>query len=573
MNTSNDGCSTLVTLLRRRAQGRPRQKLYTFLGSREEETAALTYAELDHEARKLGAWLQNLGAQGERVLLLYPPGLDFITSFFACLYAGAIAVPAYPPRMNRNTLRLQAIICDAQPAFVMTTTSSLSGVRQMLSEIANLGRIQILLSDQAESHTADGWEYPIISEVTPAFLQYTSGSTSSPKGVMLSHSNLLSNLSLIKNAIDCTPESQFVSWLPPYHDMGMIAAILEPLYAGASAVLMSPTTFLQRPLCWLRTISRYRATVSGGPNFAYDLCMRKTRPEQLMNVDLSCWKTAFTGAEPVRADTLARFYEAFAPYGFRAQAFYPCYGLAEGTLFVTGGQNDEIPVVKTFQASGLENNLAIVLDNGHSGGRPLVGCGTNLPGQRIAIVKPDDLTECLQGEIGEVWVSGPSVAQGYWERPLETEQTFRAFLASTHEGPFLRTGDLGFIHDNQLFITGRLKDLIIVDGQNHYPQDIELTVEKSHPAIRPSCCAAFAVELGGRERLVVVVEIERQYRTLNQDEIIKTVRQAVAEQHELLVERVLVIKPGSLPKTSSGKIQRYACRSDFLAILADEPCQ
>jgi acyl-CoA synthetase (AMP-forming)/AMP-acid ligase II len=455
----------------------------------------------------------------------------------------------------------------------MTTTSSLSGVRQMLSEIANLGRIQILLSDQAESHTADGWEYPIISEVTPAFLQYTSGSTSSPKGVMLSHSNLLSNLSLIKNAIDCTPESQFVSWLPPYHDMGMIAAILEPLYAGASAVLMSPTTFLQRPLCWLRTISRYRATVSGGPNFAYDLCMRKTRPEQLMNVDLSCWKTAFTGAEPVRADTLARFYEAFAPYGFRAQAFYPCYGLAEGTLFVTGGQNDEIPVVKTFQASGLENNLAIVLDNGHSGGRPLVGCGTNLPGQRIAIVKPDDLTECLQGEIGEVWVSGPSVAQGYWERPLETEQTFRAFLASTHEGPFLRTGDLGFIHDNQLFITGRLKDLIIVDGQNHYPQDIELTVEKSHPAIRPSCCAAFAVELGGRERLVVVVEIERQYRTLNQDEIIKTVRQAVAEQHELLVERVLVIKPGSLPKTSSGKIQRYACRSDFLAILADEPCQ
>jgi acyl-CoA synthetase (AMP-forming)/AMP-acid ligase II len=562
--------STLVTLLRERAKERPAQKLYTFLGDGEEEMATLTYAGLDCQARRIGAWLQSLNAEGERVLLLYPSGLDFIIAFFGCLYAGSVAVPTYPPRLNRNLLRLQSIVSDAKARFVMTTTSILSGIKRRPSDLPELGQLQWLITDQPEGHTSDDWEAPTISEETLAFLQYTSGSTSIPRGVMLTHSNLLHNLSLIKFGIRGSQESSFVSWLPPYHDMGMIAGILEPLYLGSSMALIPPVAFLQRPFCWPQAISRYQARVSGGPNFAYDLCVRKISPEQRADLDLSHWEVAFTGSEPVRAETLARFCKTFAPCGFRPQAFYPCYGLAEGTLFVSGGQRDKMPVVKTFQTEALESNRAIPISEEQEGGRPLLGCGGNLPGQRIAIVQPDLLTECLPGEVGEVWVSGPSIAQGYWQRPQETEKTFRAYLAPTNEGPFLRTGDLGFMQDDELFITGRLKDLIIVDGQNHYPHDIELTVEKSHAAIRPSCCVAFSIDLGGREQLVVAAEIERQYLNQKHDEIIKGVRQAVAEHHELRVEHVWLLKPGGVPKTSSGKIQRYVCRADFLSIQANK---
>jgi acyl-CoA synthetase (AMP-forming)/AMP-acid ligase II len=564
--------STLVALLRQRAQEQPAQKLYTFLCDGEEE-AALTYAELDHRACALAARLQSSGARGERALLLYPSGLDYIIAFFGCLYAGAVAIPAYPPRQNRNSMRLQAIIADAQAKFILTTSSVFSSARRLLSELQGLSRLQWLITDQAEGHTADDWKDPAITEETLAFLQYTSGSTSAPKGVMLNHGNLLHNLSVIKFGIQGSSESTFVIWLPLHHDFGMIAGILEPLYLGSSVTLISPAAFLQRPFCWLQAMSRYRGKVSGAPNFAYDLCVRKIGPAQRAELDLSHWEVALNGAEPVRAETLERFCETFAPCGFRPQTLYPGYGLAEATLLVSGGRKDQMPVVKTFQSEALTDNRAIQIDEGEAGGSRLVGCGGNLPGQRIAIVKPDLRTECLPGEIGEIWVSGPSVAQGYWQRPLETEQTFRTYLAQTNEGPFLRTGDLGFMQDGELFVTGRIKDLIIIDGQNYYPQDLELTVEKSHPAIRPNCCAAFSVDVGDREQLVVAAEIERQYLNLKQDEIVKAVRRAIAEEHELRVEQVWLLKPGRAPKTSSGKIQRYLCRADYLSMLANNASQ
>jgi acyl-CoA synthetase (AMP-forming)/AMP-acid ligase II len=346
-----------------------------------------------------------------------------------------------------------------------------------------------------------------------------------------------------------------------------VVGILEPLYLGSSTALLSPVTFLQRPFSWLQTISRYRIKVSGAPNFAYDLCVRKITPEQRAELDLSHWEVALNGAEPVRAETLERFSKTFESCGFRPQTFYPGYGLAEATLLVSGGQKDEMPVVKTFQAGALMNNRAIPAEESEAGGRPLVGCGGNLSGQRIAIVHPDLLTECLPGEVGEIWVSGPSVAQGYWRRSSETERTFRAYLAETNEGPFLRTGDLGFMQDGELFITGRLKDLIIVDGQNFYPQDLELTAEKSHSAVRPGCCAAFSIDLGDREELVIAAEFDRHYQ--DQEEIVKSIRRAIAEQHELRVEHVWLLKTGRIPKTSSGKIQRYVCRANFLSMVAN----
>jgi acyl-CoA synthetase (AMP-forming)/AMP-acid ligase II len=333
---------------------------------------------------------------------------------------------------------------------------------------------------------------------------------------------------------------------------------------------MSPVSFLQRPGRWLEAISRYKATISGAPNFAYDLCVRKIGPQERAQLDLSSWRVAFNGAEPIFHETMKRFAAAFADCGFRPESFCPCYGLAEATLFVSGAEADELPIVTAFQAADLENHRAIPVDAGRAGDRSLVSSGNVSSGQRVAIVQPDRLTECPDGEVGEVWVSGPSVARGYWRRQAETEQAFRAFLPATGEGPFLRTGDLGFTLKGELFITGRLKDMIIIDGQNHYPQDLELTVEKSHSAIRPGCCAAFSIEADGREELVVVAELDRQHRHLGRDVILKAVRQAIAEQHDLRLAHFSLLGPGEIPKTSSGKIRRRACRANFLSTLAGE---
>lgn len=557
--------TTLVDLLSYRSQHQPEQTAYTFLHNGETEAGRLTYRELDQQARAIAAHLQNLKVANFRALLLYPPGLEFISAFFGCLYAKVIAVPAYPPRRNQNTSRLQAIVANAQATVGLTTTSQLGSIESRFVENPHLSELHWLTTDNIASDWAQEWQKPSMNSDTLAFLQYTSGSTGNPKGVMVSHGNLLHNSVLIHQCFGHSPNSQGVIWLPPYHDMGLIGGVLQPLYGGFSVTLMSPVDFLQKPIRWLQTISHYKATTSGGPNFAYDLCVRKIKPEQRESLDLSSWEVAFTGAEPIRAETLERFAATFEPYGFRKEAFYPCYGMAETTLIVSGGLKTVPPVIQNVDGIALEQNQVVAVAAQQNGSRTLIGCGQNGSDLTIAIVDPDTLTQRSVDNVGEIWVSGPSVAQGYWNQPEETEQTFHAYLADTGEGPFLRTGDLGFIRDGELFITGRIKDVIIIRGQNHYPQDIEMTVEKSHPALRPNCGAAFTVEVKDSERLVIVQEVERSYlRKLNVNEVVENIRQAVTAQHSLEVYATVLVKTGSIPKTSSGKIRRQACRAEFL---------
>jgi acyl-CoA synthetase (AMP-forming)/AMP-acid ligase II len=559
----SDGFLSFIDLLRYRAQHQPEQTAYIFLDRGETEGNTLTYQQLDERARGIAAKLQQLDAMGERALLLYPPGLEFITAFLGCLYAGVIAVPAYPPRNNQNSSRLEAIALDAEAAIGLTTTAFLPSIERWLEQTSQLTLRWLTTDDMAQDDSLT-WHQPSINHHTLAFLQYTSGSTGMPKGVMVSQGNLMHNSASIHHCFADTAHSRGVSWLPPYHDMGLIGGILQPLYVGASTVLMSPVDFLQKPIRWLQAISHYRATTSGGPNFAYDLCASKIKPEQLETLDLSSWEVAFTGAEPVRAETIEQFVTTFAPCGFRRTAFYPCYGMAETTLIVSGGLKPQPPVIQSIDSVSLEQHQVIAAPD-EANARQLVGCGQGLPDQKTVIVDPTTLTRCPDRQVGEVWVAGPSVAQGYWHKPEATHETFNAYLADSQEGPFLRTGDLGFLHAGELFITGRIKDVIIIRGQNHYPQDIELTVERSHPALRLGGGAAFSVEMKGAERLVIVQEVERSYlKKLETQAVVGNIRQSVAAQHDLQVYAAILVKTGSIPKTSSGKIRRHACKAEFL---------
>ncbi len=573
---------TFVDLLRYRAVHQPEQIAYTFLVDGETEAVSLTYQELDCKARAIAVHLQSFCPVGERALLLYPPGLEYIAAFFGCLYAGVVAVPAYPPRPNRSMYRLQGILADAQAKAALTTKSILANLERRFAQAPELKTLQWLATDNIADNLAGQWQELTLSGSILAFLQYTSGSTAAPKGVMITHSNLLHNSSSIHRAFQHSSNSSVVSWLPMYHDMGLIGGVLQPLYGGFPVTLMSPLIFLQRPIRWLQAISKYRATSSGGPNFAYDLCVRKIQPEHLTTLDLSSWNVAFNGAEPINWETLERFAATFEPCGFPRKAFYPCYGMAEATLFISGGLKTAPVVTKTVQGEALEQHRVVPASADEKSARIVVGCGQTLPDQRIVIVHPETLTECAPSEVGEIWVSGPSIAQGYWNQPEETERAFGAYLADTGEEPFLRTGDLGFLENGELFITGRLKDVIVINGRNYYPQDIEWTVEQTHPQIKPSCAAGFSIDVAGEEQLVVVAEVERGYQKRRRQatdspngysqpsspdtqELIQSIRREVSKHHDLKVYTALLLKPGSIPKTSSGKIQRHACRASFLA--------
>ncbi|HWS88113.1 MAG TPA: amino acid adenylation domain-containing protein, partial [Pyrinomonadaceae bacterium] len=553
----------LVELLRWRAQTQPGRLAFTFLPEGEGAEEHLSYAELDRRARSVAALLMSRGAAGERVLLLLPPGLDYIAAFWGCLYAGAVAVPAYPPRMNRNLLRLQAVVSDARAAFALTSDTILARLRPLLAGAPELSAVRWLCTDEAADELSAQWRQPEIDPDALAFLQYTSGSTAAPKGVMVTHANLLHNQAMIARAFGQSADSVIVGWLPLYHDMGLIGNMLQPLYVGGRCVLMSPVAFLQKPSRWLQAITRYRATTSGGPNFAYELCVRKIDEAERAELELSSWDVAFNGAETVRAETLERFAEAFAGCGFRRRAFFPCYGLAEATLLVTAGGGTEGALLKSVESGALERHRVAAAD-GQSGTSRLVGCGRPTDEQQVVIVNPETLTRCAPDEVGEVWVGGPSIAAGYWGREELTAQTFGAYLTDTSEGPFLRTGDLGFLGDGELFITGRLKDLIIIRGRNLYPQDIERSVGESHAALRAGSGVAFSVGVAGEERLVVVQEVGRRASSKDADEIIENIRQVLAEEYDVAPYAVQLVKTGAVPKTSSGKLQRRASREQFL---------
>jgi acyl-CoA synthetase (AMP-forming)/AMP-acid ligase II len=612
--------STLVELLGWRASINGNERAYTFLSDGEQGECHLTYAELDQQARRVGALLQRQGLAGRCAILLYPAGLEFLAAFFGCLYAGVTAVPVYPPPPNRPAPRLKSILTNAQAAVILTTASIASpayrqrllaytpevealrwlttGLAQGAASTGETGRAQgaaptdgtgqaqdtastdEFMDDDGvdwKSHLLDRDAEDNITSDTLAFIQYTSGSTGTPKGVRLTHGNLMDNLSLIKYGFQFQETDKCISWLPLSHDMGLIGHMLGSLCNGSTCVFMSPMAFLQRPIRWLQAISRERGTVSGAPNMAYQLCCDKISASQLSALDLSSWRLAFSGSEPVRSETLMRFAQKFAPCGFRLDAFYPCYGLAEATLLVAGGLGPAQPKVCTLLRSALAEDRVVEVCAGEdsveaspidTGLRRLVSCGKTL--QHVVVVDVKTQTRLLPDQVGEIWVASKSVAPGYWNGFEETEHSFHAVL-SGHDDmgacpcgcPFLRTGDLGFIHEGELYITGRLKDLVVIKGRHHYPQDIELTVEQSSPFLSPGSGAAFTVKVAEEEQLVIVQEVERRYRSRDAKEIVNAIRQAVAEYHGVQVYAVVLIRPGSIPRTSSGKVQHYVCRDDF----------
>jgi acyl-CoA synthetase (AMP-forming)/AMP-acid ligase II/acyl carrier protein len=563
--------TTVIDLLRNRANHQPEQTGYTFLVDGETQTASLTYQTLDLQARSIAAHLQSLNAQGARALLLYPSGLEFIAAFFGCIYAGVTAVPAYPPQQNQTRHRLQSIVADAQATFALTTSALLADSQIQFADAPHLPHLHWITTDNLQDSEALDWAMPSLGEgpdsgcAAIALLQYTSGSTGTPKGVMVSHENLLYNATLIQHCFEDGEDSIGVSWLPPYHDMGLIGGILQPLSIGRPMILMSPMAFLRKPVRWLQAISRYRATTSGGPNFAYELCVKKITPAECETLDLGSWQVAFNGAEPIRPQTLDAFAKKFQAYGFHRDAFYPCYGMAEATLMVTGGTRMKAPEICTVDPVALKDKQVVPVAQSFQAARKVVGCGQARLDQKVMIVDPVAATRCGEAQVGEIWVSSLSVAQGYWNQPQETERVFNAYLTDTGEGPFLRTGDLGFMQAEALFVTGRLKELIIIRGRNHYPQDIEWTVQSSHGALRAGGGAAFSIEVNGVERLVMVQEVERSaVRQLPAEEIFAAIRRAVSEHHQLKIYAIALLKPGSIPKTSSGKTQRTECRARYL---------
>lgn len=561
------GVATLVDLLRGRAADLADQPAFIFLIDGETQACELTYGELDHRSRAIAARLQSLGARGDRAILLYPPGLDYIAAFFGCLYAGVVAVPAYPPQRKRTLGRLQAILTDSGATVALTTTKVRAGIERLSlhdPEMDGFRQVQWLETDAFPESIESTWQTPAVGLDTLAFLQYTSGSTGSPKGVMVSHGNLLHNQRMIQSAFGHGENTTVLGWLPLYHDMGLIGNVLQPLYLGRPCVLMSPVHFMQKPFRWLSAISRYRATTSGAPNFAYDLCVRQISLEEREQLDLSSWSVAFNGAEPIHAGTLERFTDTFGPCGFRREAFYPCYGLAEATLFVSGGERGAAPILKLAEKAALEKGEVIEASQAGTSAAPLVGCGRTAADQQLVVVNPETLSRCIHGHVGEIWVKGASVAQGYWNRVETTALTFAATIADTGEGPFLRTGDLGVIQNGELFVVGRLKDLIIIRGRNHYPHDIEATVQESHPSLKPGGGAAFSIPVDDEEQLVVVQEVVG-HSSIDLGSLAARVGRAVTEHHEVQVHALVLIKPGTLPKTSSGKVQRHLCRAKLLA--------
>lgn len=537
---------SVVAVLEQHAIDRGERVAFTWLSEGDSVESSLTYRDLARRAREIAGVIVARTAPGDRVLLLFTGGLDFIVGFFGCLYSGRIAVPTYPPqpaRLDRTLPRLRRIVQDSQPSVVLTT-HAISGLAvPMRGAVPELDRASWIVIDRLDAH-ADPAGLAMPRSDAIAFLQYTSGSTGAPKGVVLTHANLVHNERLIREGFAHGDDAIVVGWLPLFHDMGLIGNVLQPIVLGAHCVLMAPEAFLRKPMRWLHAISRYRATTSGGPNFAYDLCARKATAEDLASLDLRSWGVAFNGAEPIRPETLDRFAAAFAPAGFDRNAFYPCYGLAEATLIVTGSRVGAGPV--------LADDV-----------RRLVGCGARLGDQQVIVVDPESLRQTTAGAEGEIWVSGASVAKGYWRAPELTAATFAA-RAHGVDGEFLRTGDLGFVRDGELFVTGRRKDLIIIRGENHYPQDIEHTVEGAWDAVRPGCVAAFSLATTDGEGVGIVAEIDPR-KAADLDVGIRTVRTAVANAHELSCATILLVGPGDLYKTSSGKIQRGTCRDAFLA--------
>jgi len=561
--------STIIDILRDRAISHADEVTHIFLPDGETESGRLTYATLDQEARAIAAQLQTVTQPGDRALVVYPypAGREFITAFFGCLYAGVIAVTDNPPRSGQSLAKLVKRAEATGAKVALTTQSLLTNVKEQLAkspEVApDLLKLNWIASDTLPLSLADDWQTVTIDGNTLAFLQHTSGSTGVPKGVMVTHENVLHNSQVIYEGFGHSENSIALMWQPLFHDMGLIGGVMQPIYAKFPMLLMSPVSLIQRPFRWLEAITKYRVTTSGGPNFAYDLLWRQATPEKLANLDLSNWDVAFSGAEPVLVETLEKFAEVFAGCGFHKEAFYPCYGMAESTLFISGVNKSDYPTIKYVDGEALQSHQVVSVHPDQPGARGVVSCGHTWLGDQIVIVDEKTLQPLPADQVGEIMVKGRGLGIGYWQKPAETAHTFTNTING--DGPFLRTGDLGFMQDGELYITGRIKDMMILWGRNHYPQNIELTVQKAHPALRPNAGAAFSITIDGEERLAIAQEVERTYlNKLDISEVIGAILQAIALQHLAEVEVIILLKTGSIPKTTSGKIQRSLCKTKYL---------
>jgi acyl-CoA synthetase (AMP-forming)/AMP-acid ligase II/acyl carrier protein len=527
------------------------------------QTESWSYARLDQRMRTLGAWLSKQTSVGDRVMLVYPPGLEFIAAFLGCVAAGAIPVPATYPKPRRPMPRLDSIVADCQPSLVLTQSSVLGGL-SLDQQSPAISELPWEPTDQIATNEAGSF-VPISRAADDlAFLQYTSGSTSEPRGVMISHGNILHNLEAIRRGFKLSFDKHVkgVFWLPAYHDMGLIGSILSPLYVGATSTFIAPTTFLRRPQRWLELLSESQADISGAPNFGYELAIKKSTPEGRASLDLSNWRLAFCGAEPINPETITEFAAAFAPSGFEIRAFYPCYGLAESTLMVTGGQRPAGPRVLQVERGAISNYKVVTHAVANKRTQPVVSCGPECAGLTVKIVDPRSRIPRGSNQVGEIWIQGGSVARGYWNQQAVNEETFQARITSEDSGVFLRTGDLGFLDEGELFVTGRLKDVIIIRGRNHYPHDLERTAQNAHEAVDMG--AAFSIEVNGHEELVLVHQWRRECRDADHSQIIHAIRTAIVAEHEIDPHAIVLIRPASLPITTSGKVQRQQCRDRYL---------
>ncbi|QMT61114.1 fatty acyl-AMP ligase [Legionella sp. PC997] len=564
MNKAIYNCVSLVDAVRYRALHTPEKMSCTFLNRNLEEP--MTFGELDERARAIAAHLQQHGAKpGDRILLLFSPGLPLIQAFFGCLYAGCIAVPIYPPAQAKLVDKAHRIIQNAQPVFVIMTADHLVKFASIDQKgTPHLDKVPCLAIDNIESPLSPFWQPPLIREHDIAFLQYTSGSTMHPKGVMVTHRNLLDNIHKIYTAFQLNTETISFSWLPPHHDMGLIGYILTPIYAAVPAYLMSPFSFLQNPLSWLQNISKYRATISGSPNFAYDYCVKRIKEEKKQGLDLSCWQIASNGAEPIRKETLEHFYHAFKDYGFHKEAFFPCYGLAEATLLVTGATPGTPYRALALCKKQYQDHRVHFAPKESSQSHSLISCGRFM--QTVKIVDPDTRTLCNNDQIGEIWVHSASVAQGYWQQDEETQHTFHGEIVNDPTNQlYLRTGDLGFVHEGELYVTGRIKDLIILYGKNHYPQDIEYTLLHSQVDVFLGKCAAFVIQREHEYELTVMCEVKNRCMSSEEhDDLFNTIFELIYQTHQLEIHNIILIPLKAMPHTTSGKVRRNFCRKHLL---------
>jgi fatty acid CoA ligase FadD32 len=581
---------TLAQCVRQLAETIPDRPSYTFvdyLASPRGLSQTLTWGEVDMRARALAAALRSRVLAGQRAAVLAPQGLDFVVAMLGAFYARVVAIPLFTPDLPGHSGRLRHILADADPACVLTTEAAAASVEALLRECRARPRHTVII-DTVSPALADGWRYEEIGPDDLAYLQYTSGSTRAPAGVMITHGCLAANAAQISTALGVEPyRSTAVGWLPLFHDMGFVMTVAMPIATGCQAAFMDPVAFLMRPVRWLQLASEHANVFTAGPNFAYEYCVNRIGDQDRAGLDLSGVRAFINGAEPVRPATLRRFTGAFAACGLAAEALTPAYGLAEATLYVASGGTGRPPRTVVLDRAALQRGEAVPLaeDAEDTGAVPIASCGFPA-GQHVAIVDPQTAAVCPAGRIGEIWVSGPNVSPGYFRdlsraadmRDAEERDggvcdagTFGAALADAPEGMprggWLRTGDTGVMHDGELLVTGRLKDLIIIDGRNHYPHDVEATAQDAHPVIRRDRVAAFAAPGVDGDRLVVVAERSRQAAPGQVDpaEVTRAVRAAVSAQHGAPLREFLLVPPGDLPRTSSGKIARSACRDRYLA--------